>query len=92
MTDLLNYRLNIYSQNGEDGIISEILKRLNLDQKELWYVEFGAWDGIHLSNTFALVQRNNWNAVYIEGDKNKYNDLLKTSQKYKNIFKRSNIL
>nr|WP_075486794.1 hypothetical protein [Prochlorococcus marinus] len=85
MTDLLNYRLNIYSQNGEDGIISEILKRLNLDQKELWCVEFGAWDGIHLSNTFALVQRNNWNAVYIEGDKNKYNDLLKTSQKYKNI-------
>ena len=54
MTDLLNYRSNIYSQNGEDGIISEILKRLNLDQKKLWCVEFGAWDGMHLSNTFAL--------------------------------------
>ena len=85
INELLNYRSNIYSQNGEDGIILEILKRLNLDQKEFWCVEFGAWDGMHLSNTFALVQRNNWNAVYIEGDKKKYNDLLHTARKYKNI-------
>ncbi|MDC3019580.1 hypothetical protein OAZ97_00685 [Prochlorococcus sp. AH-736-E15] len=85
INELLNYRSNIYSQNGEDGIISEILKRLNLDQKKYWCVEFGAWDGMHLSNTFALVQRNNWNAVYIEGDKKKYNDLLCTARKYKNI-------
>ena len=38
-----------------------------------------------LSNTFALVERNNWNAIYIEGDKEKYNDLLETAQNYKNI-------
>ena len=38
-------------------------------------MEFGAWDGIHYSNSFALVERHNWNAVYIEGDKKKYNDL-----------------
>jgi len=83
--DLLNHRSNIYSQNGEDGVLSEILKRLNLDKNNLWCVEFGAWDGMHLSNTFALVERNNWNAIYIEGDKTKYNDLLKTAQNYKNI-------
>ena len=83
--DLFNYRSNIYSQNGEDGVISEILKRLNLDQKNLWCVEFGAWDGMFLSNTFALVERNNWNAIYIEGDKKRYNDLLETAQNYKNI-------
>ena len=38
-----------------------------------------------LSNTFALVERNNWNAIYIEGDKTKYNDLLKTAQNKKNL-------
>ena len=83
--DLFTYRSNIYSQNGEDGVIAEILKRLNLDQKQLWCVEFGAWDGIHLSNSFALVERHNWNAVYIEGDKKKYINLLKTAKQYKNI-------
>ena len=83
--NLSNYSSNIYSQNGEDGIISEILKRLNLNQKQYWCVEFGAWDGIYCSNTFALVERNNWNAIYIEGDKEKYNDLLETSKKFKNI-------
>ena len=83
--DLFAYRSNIYSQNGEDGVIAEILQRLNLDQQKLWCVEFGAWDGIHHSNSFALVERHNWNAVYIEGDKKKYNDLLKTAKKHKNI-------
>jgi len=52
---------NIHSQNGEDGIIAEILNNLKLStKKNLWCVEFGAWDGIYLSNTFALVE-NGWN-------------------------------
>ena len=50
------YRKNFFSQNGEDGVISEILKRLNLKSKEKWCCEFGAWDGIHGSNTFNLVK------------------------------------
>ena len=52
--DLLNYRSNIYSQNGEDGIISEILQRLNLDQRNLWCVEFGAWDGMFFIKYFCI--------------------------------------
>jgi hypothetical protein len=47
-------------------------------------VEFGAWDRKHLSNTFALVEKG-WSAVYIEADKNRFYDLLKTSQKHPNI-------
>lgn len=77
-----NYAENIHSQNGEDGIIEELFKRLNI--KDGWVCEFGAWDGIHLSNTFNLVQKG-FNAVFIEGDINKYNDLLNTVSKYKNI-------
>ena len=76
------YKKNIHSQNGEDGIIEELLKRLEINNG--WVCEFGAWDGVYLSNTFNLVKKN-FNAVFIEGDSNKYKDLLKTVEKYKNI-------
>ena len=67
-------RKNIYSQNGEDGVISSILAQIGTNSPEnCWCVEFGAWDGKHLSNTFALVERG-WNAVYIEGDEIKFQD------------------
>jgi hypothetical protein len=77
-----DYNKNIYSQNGEDGIIEELLKRLDINNG--WVCEFGAWNGIHLSNTFNLVTKG-FNAVFIEGDVYKYNDLLTTVNKYKNI-------
>jgi len=76
------YAKDIYSQNGEDGIIEEILKRLNINNG--WVCEFGAWDGIHLSNTFNLVKKG-FNAVFIEGDSAKYKDLLTTVEKNTNI-------
>ena len=79
--NLKQYSHNVYSQNGEDGILDEIIKRLNFKKnKSNWCVEFGAWDGIYLSNTFNLV-KSGWNAIYIEGDKNKFKDLLKTKAK-----------
>jgi hypothetical protein len=81
---LINYRKNIFSQNGEDGVLEEIIKRLNL--KDLEVCEFGAWDGKHLSNTFNLVKKFNAKAVYIEGDKQKYPNLLRTANEYPNIF------
>lgn len=76
------YYKNINSQNGEDGIIEEMLKRLDINNG--WVCEFGAWDGIYLSNTFSLVEKG-FNAVFIEGDKDKYKDLLNTVKKNKNI-------
>lgn len=80
---LLMFRKNIHSQNGEDGICAELLKRLKLNRPG-WVCEFGAWDGKHLSNTFALVE-NGWKAVFIEGDDEKYNDLIETAANYENI-------
>tara|TARA_B100000963_G_scaffold67973_1_gene56149 strand:+ start:2578 stop:3360 length:783 start_codon:yes stop_codon:yes gene_type:complete len=84
--NLINFAFNNFSQNGEDGVIQEILRRLGLQNSEKnWCVEFGAWDGIHLSNTFNLVEQG-WNAVYLEGDKSRYKDLIKTAKKYPKIF------
>ena len=72
----------IYSQNGEDGVLLELLRRLGVSGG--WVCEFGAWDGVHFSNTFALVQRG-FQAVYIEGDDDKFSQLLVTARRYPGI-------
>jgi hypothetical protein len=82
-TFFYTYAKNIYSQNGEDGIIFELLKRLKI--YDGWVCEFGAWDGIHLSNTFNLVANMDFKGVFIEGDNDKFKDLLVTQKDYSSI-------
>lgn len=77
---LLASRKDIFSQNGEDGVIELLTNFLNL--KNGTFCEFGAWDGIHLSNTYNLLKNKNWKGVYIEGDSEKYKDLCKLSTLY----------
>jgi hypothetical protein len=72
---LLAYRRNVYSQNGEDGVLEELLRRLEIDGGTC--VEFGAWDGRHLSNTYRLVKEYGWRGLYIEGDPARYRALLR---------------
>lgn len=74
---LSKFKKNIYSECGEDGIIEEIFKRLkkakiNLDNK---CCEFGAWNGIHASNTYNLIKNHNYQAILIEGDNKKFKEL-----------------
>ena len=39
-------------------------------------VEFGAWNGFHLSNTCSLIQiKKKWDALLIEGDESKFGEL-----------------
>lgn len=76
------YKKNVYSQNGEDGIIEEILLRLGI--KDGYVCEFGAFDGIYLSNTFNLIEKG-FKGVFIESDLERFKVLLKTAQKYPNI-------
>lgn len=73
------YRHNYCSQNGEDGVLDELMRRLMLGPAG-WAVEFGAWDGKHLSNTYRiLTQHPGFNAVMIEADPARYHDLLLTA-------------
>lgn len=65
--------MDIYSQFGEDGIIESILSIIGNCDK--WCVEFGAWDGMYLSNTYRLISEMDYHAVLIEADKEKYNIL-----------------
>jgi len=70
---LSDFGYNRFSQNGEDGIIAKIFTLIGTTSKLC--VEFGAWDGYHLSNT-ANLWTNGWKAILIEGDPRRY-DLLK---------------
>lgn len=62
---LLSHSRNEFSQNGEDGIIEELFRRLNVVRGTC--CEFGAWDGIHFSNTRRLLL-GGWSGMQIEGD------------------------
>lgn len=81
------YKKNYYSQNGEDGIIKEIIKRTRIDKKKNnWCCEFGAWDGKHGSNTYNLVLNHSFKAVYIEGNKDRFLKLKELTKKVPKIF------
>lgn len=71
--NFLKFKNNIKSQNGEDGIIEAIFSIIGT--KKGVCCEFGAWDGIHLSNCRQLIL-DGWRAVMIEGDTERFKDLV----------------
>jgi hypothetical protein len=58
------YRTNVTSQFGEDGILLHLFQRLGI--REGWCVEFGAWDGKSCSNTYNLIINHGWHGILIE--------------------------
>ncbi len=64
------------SQFGEDGIAEKILELL--PDKDSWCVEFGAWDGKHLSNTYHFIVDKNFSGVLLEGDSRRFQALQQT--------------
>lgn len=82
-TWLLEHQRNVYSQSGEDGIIEKILEILPDNDK--WCVEFGAWDGLHVSNTRNLIESKGYSSVLIEADKNKFRKLQQNYSQRDNV-------
>lgn len=91
--NLKQHQNRVYSQNGEDGILLEIFNRIGTTDK--YFVEFGAWDGIHLSNTANLRLNHGWTGLLMEGTKSKCSDLIKhefvTSHNINELFKKYNV-
>ena len=75
-TYLSKFAANVTSQDGEDGVIAKILEIMGVANR--WCVEFGAWDGKHLSNTWSLINTNGWSAVLAEGNAERAHHLAET--------------
>ena len=72
-TWLNSYKKNIRSQHGEDGIIEKIFEIIPDCKK--FCVEFGAWDGQLLSNTWNLISNFGWSGLLIECEKDRFLNL-----------------
>ncbi len=61
---LAHFEAQVFSQNGEDGIISEILRRIGTTNTV--FVEIGAGHGIEANTAYLL--RKGWKGVWVEAD------------------------
>ena len=82
-TWLLEHKRDVHSQTGEDGIIAQILDLL--PDRDKWCVEFGAWDGLFLTNTRHLIESQGFSAVLIEADGAKFQELQRNYAPRKNV-------
>jgi hypothetical protein len=62
-TTLSAAELKVFSQNGEDGVLSEIFSRIGTTNN--FFVEFGVADGVEC-NTRFLMEVLGWSGVYFE--------------------------
>src|SRR5947209_14459931 len=63
--DLRAYERRVYSQNGEDGILQEILGRVGVLNR--FFVEVGVESGREC-NCARLVLEENWRGVFVEAE------------------------
>lgn len=64
---LARHHGQVYSQNGEDGMLAEIFRRIGLPEQP-FFVEIGIENG-QQNNTRLLVEQG-WNGVWIDGSAN----------------------
>lgn len=67
---LAQHAKNITSQAGEDGVLEKLFEILPVQNN--WCVEFGAWDGKTLSNTWNLINNCGWYGALIEADQKRF--------------------
>jgi hypothetical protein len=69
---ITHYHKSVFAQNGEDGILEEIFKRIGSTNK--YFVEFGV-HGVKNNSTLLLVK--DWCGLWIGGDKTAEATILK---------------
>jgi hypothetical protein len=62
---LIPFEYRVFSQNGEDGILAEIFRRVGVTNR--YFVEFGASDGVQCNTSF-LADVMGWSGLLIEGE------------------------
>lgn len=67
--DLTRHELRVFSQNGEDGVIEEILRRIGIVSRAC--VEFGVETGIE-GNCIFLADVLGWDALFMEGHPDRF--------------------
>ena len=81
---------NEYSQNGEDQILEDIISRLNLEVKNMFVVDIGAYDGYQYSNVIKLIEQG-CSGLLIEpceyggGCEPKFSELKNLPDKFENV-------
>ena len=63
--DLEAHAASVHSQGGEDGVLLRLFERIGARRRA--FVEFGAWDGFHWSNTANLRVNHGWTGLLMEG-------------------------
>lgn len=63
--DLTSSEFRVFSQNGEDGVIEEIVRRIGAPERT--FVEFGTESGVE-GNCIFLAEVLGWSGLFIEAD------------------------
>jgi hypothetical protein len=75
---LIHSELAVFSQNGEDGILAEIFRRIGTTSKT--FLEFGVGTGMENNSAFLLWQ--DWSGAWIEGDPESIAKINQTFRKF----------
>jgi len=68
---LESYGYKVYSQNDEDGIITEIFKRIGVTNKQ--FIEFGVGNGIECNSHYLILK--DWSGLWIESSPKLYKEI-----------------
>jgi hypothetical protein len=82
MISLTEHASSMTSQYGENGIIKKIFEEIGTENAQC--VEFGAYDLTELSNVYPLWAKNGWDALLIEGDSERFEQLYSEYKKHEN--------
>ena len=75
---LTQFELRVFSQNGEDGVLAEILRRIGVGEQR-YFVEFGVESGRE-GNCVYLADIAGWRGLFMDGDERFFTAL---QQKYR---------
>jgi hypothetical protein len=71
---LHRFEHQVFSQNGEDGVLMEIFRRIGTTDRT--FLEIGVGDGLENNTTFFLAQ--GWKGYWVDGDNDAIDKIQKT--------------